>query len=207
MKLAKALPVIGILSGIMALFIGSAASAHVVVTPRQVLTGERVTFSVSVPNEHDTPVVQVRLVIPDDLSSVRPHAKQGWNIEVTKTGEGENLSATEITWKSAGANVPVDLKDDFLFSAKTPDTGGELKWKAYETYADGTVVAWEQDPASTQTDSKPYSITKVMSQAEQPAATSEVNDIDATAKWALYTGIAGIVLGLIAISLATRKKA
>lgn len=207
MKLAKMLPAIGILTGVMTLFLSNVASAHVVVTPKQVLTGERVTFSVSVPNEHDVPVVQVRLVIPDDLSSVRPHAKQGWNIEVTKTGEGENISATEIIWKSADANVPVDLKDDFLFSAKTPDTTSDLQWKAYETYADGKVVAWEQDPASAQASSKPYSITKVTSEAEQPAATSKVNSANATAKWALYTGVAGIVLGLIAISLATRKKA
>src|SRR5690606_19980666 len=98
-------------------------------------------------NEHDTAVVGVRLVIPEGLASVRPYAKAGWDIKVVTTGEGEDISATEITWTSAGNNIPVSLKDDFLFGAKAPADGTELIWKAYETYEDGTVVGWDQVPS------------------------------------------------------------
>ena len=210
MKVAtKKLPLVGLIVSVMALVFSATASAHVVVNPKQVLTAERATFAVSVPNEHDTPVVAVRLIIPEGLTSVRPYAKQGWNIEVAKTGEGENVTATEIKWISAGANVPVDLKDDFLFGAKAPENATELKWKAYETYADGTVVAWEQEPSEAE-ENKPYSVTKVVSETAQDTAIKNADQAAADAKIAanrsLYVGIAGVVLGLAGVFLATRKK-
>lgn len=207
--LAKKLTILGIILGLLAITISASASAHVVVSPKQVLTSERVTFAVSVPNEHDTPVIGVRLLIPEGLTSVRPHAKTGWNIEVTKTGEGENISATEIEWTSDGGTVPVDLKDDFLFSAKAPADETELQWKAYETYQSGLEVAWVQEPSETE-GNKPYSVTKVAAETEASAAQAKINttatDAKTSANRALYVGIAGVVLGLAAIAIATRKK-
>lgn len=209
MKFIKKIAAFTMSISALALSFGGIASAHVVVTPNQVVSAERTTFAVSVPNEHDTPVVGLRLVIPDGLTSVRPYAKQGWTIEVAKTGEGENASAKEIKWTSAGANVPVDLKDDFLFGAKAPNSATELKWKAYETYEDGTVVAWEQAPSESK-DNKPYSVTKVMTETTQDAAIKKADQAAADAKTAasnsLYVGIAGVVLGLVGVFLATRKK-
>src|SRR5690606_38519554 len=99
--------------------------------------------------EHDTPVITVRLVVPDSLSSVRPHAKAGWDVVLTHDGEGEDVRVSEITWRSAGGTVPVNMKDDFLFSAKAPAETGELQWKAYETYQNGLVVGWDQAPGET----------------------------------------------------------
>lgn len=199
----------GILLGILSLVFSATASAHVVVSPKQVLTSERTTFAVSVPNEHDTPVVAVRLIIPEGLSSVRPFAKTGWNIEVQKTGSGENVSATEILWTSADATVPVDLKDEFLFSAKAPAENTELIWKAYETYESGLVVGWEQEP-SEDSDNKPYSVTRVVSETDTSTSLanteSAAKDAKTTANRSLYIGIAGVILGLIGIALATRKK-
>lgn len=206
---AKRFSLVGVLVGVLVLFFASTASAHVTVSPKQVLTAERLTFAVSVPNEHDTPVVGVRLIVPEGLSSVRPYAKSGWDIEVTKTGEGENISATEIKWTSDGDNVPVNLKDDFLFGAKAPEGETELVWKAYETYADGTIVAWEQEPSEAD-GNKPYSVTKVVSEADATvssvSAEAAAGDAKVAADRALYAGIAGIVLGLIGVALATRKK-
>lgn len=205
----KKLPLLGMIVSVLVLAFSSSASAHVVVSPKQVLTAERATFAVSVPNEHDSPVVVVRLVIPEGLASVRPYAKQGWNIEVTKTGEGENTKVTEIVWTSVGADVPVDLKDDFLFGAKAPEKTIELKWKAYETYADGRVVGWEQEPSEAE-DSKPYSVTKVISETAQDAATKKVDtaaaEAEAVANRSLYIAVAGVIMGLVAIFLATRRK-
>ncbi len=211
MKLvAKRLPLIGLAVSVMALTLSSTiVSAHVVVNPKQVLTAERATFAVSVPNEHDTPVVAVRVVIPEGLTSVRPYAKQGWDIEITKTGEGENVTATEIKWTSADADVPVDLKDDFLFGAKAPENTTELKWKAYETYADGKVVAWEQEPSEAD-GNKPYSVTKVVSKTTQDVADKNTDqagvNAESTANRSLYIAIAGLAVGLAGVFLATRKK-
>lgn len=208
-KYTGVLSISGLMVGVLAFVFSAAASAHVVVNPKQVLVSERSTYAVSVPNEHDTPVVAVRLIIPEGLTSVRPFAKTGWNVEVVKTGEGENISATEIKWTSAGTTVPVDLKDDFLFGAKAPENATELQWKAYETYQDGTVVAWDQTPSEDE-GNKPYSVTKVLTQTDTAASVAKAetaaNDAKTTANRALYVGIAGVVLGVVAIAIATRKK-
>lgn len=207
--MTKKISILTLLISIVVLAFNNAASAHVTVSPKQVLTAERVTFAVSVPNEHDTPVVAVRLIIPDGLGSVRPHAKTGWDVEVVKVGEGENTSATEIKWVSSGGMVPVNLKDDFLFGAKTPENSTDLKWKAYETYADGTVVAWEQEP-SEESGNKPYSVTQVVTEKEASASSQQADTAAGSAKTAasraLYIAIAAVILALVGIALATRRK-
>ncbi len=205
----KKISLASLLTGVFAILITSSASAHIVVSPKQALTAERATFAMSVPNEHDSPVVQLRLVIPEGLTSVRPFAKQGWNIETVRTGEGENVKVTEIKWTSAGANVPVNLKDDFHFGAKLPEGETELKWKAYETYENGLVVAWDQEPSEAE-GSKPYSVTKVTKETETASSIKKIEQATADAKKssdrAQLIGIAGAALGLVGIFLATRKK-
>lgn len=196
-------------TGLAFFLLSSYVSAHVVVSPKQVSTSERTTFSVSVPNEHDTPVVAVKLIIPEGVSSVRPHAKQGWKIEIIKSGEGDNAIVNEIEWSSDGADIPVDLKDEFLFSAKAPDINTELIWKAYETYADGRVVNWDQAPSDKE-DNKPYSVSKVSTDSDQENIITETEEatLNATnkANRAIYLGVLGIAVGLIGIFFATRKK-
>lgn len=205
----KKLPAAGLLTGLITLFAAGSASAHVVVSPNRVLTAERATFAVSVPNEHDTPVVAVRLVIPEGLTSVRPFAKAGWRVEVKTSGSGEEVSATEINWISDGSDVPVNLKDEFLFGAKAPGSAGELIWKAYETYADGRVVGWEQEPTGEQ-GNKPYSVTRVVNESDEASAARQAETEAAAAKTAanraLYVGGVGLVLGLAGIALASRKQ-
>lgn len=101
------------------------------------------------------------------------------------------------------------MKDDFLFGAKAPADATNLQWKAYETYQDGTVVAWDQEPSEAE-DNKPYSVTKVATETDTAAsvakAESAASDAKTAANRALYVAIAGLVVGLIAIALATRKK-
>jgi len=194
--------------GLGLLVVGSAA-AHVVVRPGEAVISERATFSVSVPNEHDTPVVGMRLLIPEGLTSVRPFAKAGWDISVSKSGEGEDATATEIIWTSAGGTVPVDLKDDFLFGAKLPAEPTELNWKAYETYQDGMIVAWDQKPNDAE-DNRPYSITRVTAESEAAAKLARVEQAvsgaDIAADRALYVGLAAIVIGIAGITLTLRKQ-
>lgn len=200
---------VAVFMSVFAYSFGATVAAHVTVSPKQVLVSERATFAVSVPNEHDTPVVAVRLVIPKGLTSVRPFAKSGWDVEVVKTGEGEDVSATEIKWTSAGSTVPVDLKDDFLFGAKAPSDASELQWMAYETYQDGTVVGWDQAP-SEEEGNKPYSVTKILTETDTAAsvarAETAASEARTTANRALIAGIAGIMLGITGTGLAIRKK-
>jgi uncharacterized protein YcnI len=142
------------------LAVSQTALAHVVVTPSEVRTAERVTFSVSVPNEKDVAVTGLRLEIPKGLKSVTPTVKQGWTIEAAKDGD----TITRISWQ--GSEIPAGQRDDFTFRAQAPEQSGELRWNAYQTYADGSIVAWDQASSgdnhnAEKNDSGPFSVTKV----------------------------------------------
>ncbi len=162
--------VFGILT-VTAVFLSwtSLSLAHVSVKPSQVNIGAFQTFTTGVPNEKDMPTVGLRLVIPDNLEHVSPNVKPGWTVSVKTTGEGEEAKVTEISW--TGGSIPAGQRDDFLFSAKAPSEAGNIAWKAYQMYQDGTVVAWDQDPnapkasvthGNEEVSSTPYSVTKVV---------------------------------------------
>jgi len=145
------------------------ASAHVTVRPSEVGVGAYQTFNVSVPTEKDIATTEVRLLIPQGLESVRPNVKAGWNVEIVRDGEGEGSQVREIIWR--GGSIPADQRDDFFFSAKTPAEAGALRWDAYQTYSDGTVVAWDADASEQPKDETgadefsvrgPYSTTRVI---------------------------------------------
>ncbi len=145
------------------------ASAHVTVKPNEVGVGAWQTFNVSVPVERDVATVGIRLVIPEGLEYVTPNVKPGWNVKTMKMGEGEEAMVHEITW--TGGSIPAERRDDFFFGTHVPATEGTLKWKAYQTYADGVVVSWDIDEADQPKDASgeedfsskgPYSETKII---------------------------------------------
>jgi len=136
------------------------ASAHVVVTPSTISPGETTIFRMSVPNERQTIVNQVKLAIPNGVTELSPTVHPGWTITTQKSGD--NISS--VTWSDG--QIPAGQRDDFTFSAIAPAEAGALNWRAYETYSDGTLVAWDQAPNGATDDnpqltSGPYSVTKV----------------------------------------------
>lgn len=207
-NMSKKLGVLSAIIGLVTVAMSMPVSAHVVVKPSEVTTADFQTFSVSVPNEKDQPVTALKLVIPGGLKYVTPTQKSGWAIEEQKSGTGETATVTAISW--TGGSIGVGLRDDFTFSAKTPDTPTQLQWKAYQTYADGTVVAWDQATQSDEEGSNtgPFSVTQVVNETADQAAVNKAaqsaTDAQKTAQWALYIAVAGVILGLVAIALATR---
>src|SRR5262245_6122899 len=99
-------------------------SAHVVVKPQEVGIGAFQTFTIGVPVEKDFATTEVRLVLPNGLQHVTPNVKNGWNIEVKKSGEGENAKATEIIW--SGNVIPSGFREEFSFSAQVPAKEAKL---------------------------------------------------------------------------------
>lgn len=213
-------------AGVVVLVSGNVASAHVAVKPNEVTTASFQTFTVGVPNERDTPTTKVKLLIPNGLDHVSPTQKTGWSITLDKSGNGETAKVTAITWtaptgivddtlaSSWGGGIAVGMRDDFTFSAKAPASATELQWKAYQTYADGTVVSWDQaesnDGHGGDGTSGPFSVTKVVETTAQDEALAKAQqaatDAKTAADWALYSGVAGIILGLAALFFATRKR-
>lgn len=164
------------------------ASAHVVVTPATAAPAERVLFTVSVPNEKSMPMTGLRVSLPAGVKDVMPTVHPGWTIAVSTEG-----SATGISW--TGGELPTGQRDDFSFRVQVPSKTGELQWKAYQTYADGTTVAWDQAPTSKEGEGEgagPYSVTKVLEAApEKPVAKTS-----GTATAALGISLAALLLGV-----------
>lgn len=81
-----------------AMAFASQASAHVGVSPEEVgVAVHDQPFKVVVPNERDEPTVAVRLVLPEGLGDVTPQMKQGWEVNVTRAGEGDDATVKEIS--------------------------------------------------------------------------------------------------------------
>lgn len=184
----------------LALFITSVC-AHVAVKPSTVGMASFQTFTMGVPNEKEIPTIAVKILIPDRLGEVSPTVKPGWKIEVKKDSDKSDAKVTEINWTEG--NIPAEQREDFTFSAQAPANETTLTWKAYQTYQDGTVVAWDQDPGKMQEnkdeEGTPYSQTKV------------VNDLTTTStkttdQMPLYLSIAALVVAVLALALAGRKK-
>jgi uncharacterized protein YcnI len=208
---------VSLLAGVLSLVPAGIASAHVVVRPAEALTAGFQTFTVSTPNEKDVPSTSLKLLIPNGLKEVSPTAKPGWQIDVEKAGSGEQANVTAITW--SGSAIPVGFREDFTFSAQVPAKATELQWKAFQAYENGETIAWDlakdQQPKKTDgspdfSKSGPFSVTKVTTETEADARLKQTEqataDAKIAAKRALYIGVAGLAVGLIGISLASRKK-
>lgn len=189
------------------------ALAHVVVKPNQVGIGSFQTFTTGVPNEKDLPVTGLKLLIPENLASVSPNVKPGWTVSIKKTGEGEEAKVTEISW--TGGSIPAGQRDDFLFSAKSPSEAGVIVWKAYQTYQDGTVVGWDQDPNGPKPSITPghdeggltpYSVTKVVNDLGASPSPVMAASADQSSSSSNIFSISALLLSFAAIGLALRKK-
>jgi len=191
---------------LMFVFVGLSvtnASAHVTVKPGEVTTATYQTFTVNVPNEKDIPTTGVRVIVPANVTSVTPTQKSGWSVETKKDGD----VVSEITWKDG--EIGNGLRDEFTFSAKTPAETGNIEWKAYQTYSDGTVVAWDQAESGDGhggEDKGPLSVTSIVAATNETSATSDAVDAaNSKTMTAIYIAIAAVVIALISVFFATRK--
>lgn len=132
----------------------SVAAAHATVRTETGLSESRAgiteTYRLNVPTEKDLNTTEIRLVIPAGVALTRFQVTPGFTRTVKKNADG---LVTEVIWK--GKVAPMEYAR-FFFQARNPAAPGELSWKVYQTYSDGSVVAWddtnpEQGPASKTT--------------------------------------------------------
>lgn len=178
------------------------AFAHIIVKPSSVGIASVQTFDIQVPTEKDNATIGLRLLVPDGLSNVVPNVKPGWDINVVKNGD----TVTEIDWTNG--NIPSGQRDDFYFSAQVPELITTIPWKAYQTYADGSVVSWDQNPINTTDKTTPYSTTKIIHDVAITPAPSQSDEEHTSQKATLAFILAFIALAVasVALSIARRKK-
>ena len=169
------------------LFLPMSAMAHVAVEPSTAGVGSEQVFRFSVPNERQSNMNRLQITIPEGVSDVMPTAAAGWMVETTRN----KSNTTEISW--TGGELPSGQRAEFSISAQAPAKPGEVHWKVYQYYADGSKTSWTQTPSGdddAEGDTGPYAVTKV------------VDDLTSVPKADASAGRATVALALSAAALA-----
>jgi uncharacterized protein YcnI len=216
-------------SGLAALaltFAATAASAHVTANPNTAEPGSYSKVSFRVPNEEqsaDTTKLAVDLPTDHPIASVSVRPVPGWTVKVTeaklatplKSDDGEITKAVStITW-SGGKIAPGQFQEFDVSMGPLPTDTDRLVFKAKQTYSDGQVVNWDQDPGNGgQEPEHPAPTVHLVKAASAGSAGSvapkkaSVSSDDGTARLlgglGLAAGIIGVAVGAYGL---TRKRA
>jgi uncharacterized protein YcnI len=120
------------------LAVPATAQAHVQLTPDVVAPGDDALFTVKSPNEStDQALTGVRLTIPASLVVEGAADTAGFRAEVVRD---QTKRVATLSWQ--GGSVPPGGLALFQFSATVPDTTGEVRLTATQTFADGSTKIW-----------------------------------------------------------------
>jgi len=128
-------------AAILCLGPAAAASAHIQANSDDASRGGNATVSFQVPNESTTGAATTALTIElPNVTAVQTEAQPGWAARIDRDGD----KARSVTWTAApDGGIPVDQFEVFRITAKLPDADS-VSFPATQTYADGTVVKWDQ---------------------------------------------------------------
>lgn len=187
------------------------ASAHVSVLPKQSAVNGFERYTVRVPTEKDLPTTKVRVELPEGstFSSVLPLT--GWTFAAEKDATGKVVA---LNW--SGGEIKPGEFFEFGISVRNPKTAGVVTWKAYQTYADGSVVEWTgpagaDQPAPTVTLVESGGAATGHGAAEAPApapgtAAPPAASASPTADLSTWLGGAALLISLAALVVAVRKR-
>lgn len=121
------------------------ASAHVHAVSDNAVRGGHAIVTFSVPNESPTGAATTALTIKlPDVASALTEAMPGWTAKLDRDPTAGTVHS--VTWTAAHAGgIPADQFGLFRISLTLPDTDS-VSFPAAQTYADGSVVNWDQPP-------------------------------------------------------------
>jgi uncharacterized protein YcnI len=210
---------------VVVLGLAGTAFAHVTVSPDTAPRAGDATVSLQVPNEEDSAAtVKFEIDLPVDrpIAAVNLEPVAGWTAVATtsklttpiKSDDGEVTQAvTKVVWTaSSGGGIKPGQFQQFPISLDSLPDADSIEIKALQTYANGDVVRWIDDPAPAGQDEPEHPapvLTLVKDSAATPPANAATTPAAATTPTAAATssggsdgaalgvGIAGLVLGLI----------
>jgi uncharacterized protein YcnI len=228
-------------SGLAAAFVlalASPAAAHVTVNPSTATQGGYSKVSFRVPNESDeasTTKLEVSLPKESPIGSVSIKPVPGWTAVTEKSkldtpvevhGAPLTEAVTKITWTAAkGSEIKPGTFQEFDVSLGPLPAVDQMVFKALQTYSDGNIVRWIDEPTTDGTEPEsPAPVLKLTAAgaAEDVPATaasgaaaetaeaeaSEESDSGSGSAFGiagLIAGLAGLVLGLLAYRKAAQK--
>jgi uncharacterized protein YcnI len=221
----------GVVSGV---FVAGPASAHVSVDPKEATQGGYTKLTFRVPNEKDAAdTVKVEINLPADkpIASISTKPLDGWTVQADRTkldkpiksDDGEITEAvTKITWTAAaGAAIKPGQFQEFDVSAGPLPETDKIVFKALQTYSDGDIVRWIEEPGSGGAEPEHPAPTLTLAKksddsgGQKDTATaakgegSADNDAGDGSTAAIVLGVAGLVAGLggLALGLLAYRKA
>ncbi len=185
------------------------AWAHVRVNADNPIPGSYSILTFKVPNESEKGALTTQLSVAlPDVASASTEAMPGWTARLDRNAAAGTVSS--VTWTAApGTGIGADQFALFRISVKLPDAQ-TVSFPATQTYADGTVVKWDQaTPAGGAEPEYPapeISLTGATADAGdthptpvvQASAAAETATPDNTARW-----LAGSALAVAAVAVAT----
>ncbi|WP_203906961.1 YcnI family copper-binding membrane protein [Rhizocola hellebori] len=199
------------------------AAAHVTVNPKEATVGGYARLNFRVPNESDSEsTVKVEVAFPEDAPfasvSVKPSA--GWTVatekrKLSKPIKNHDSEITEavskITWTADGSAAvkPGQFQEFDLSVGPVPDVK-QIIFKALQTYSDGTIVRWIDEPKEGAEVEHPAPVLKVVkaaaAAAPAPAAKEESGE-GSGVSWAIALGAVALLVSLAALGLSLRRPA
>jgi uncharacterized protein YcnI len=204
------------------------AMAHVTVSPGEATQGGFTTLAFQVPTESDTASttkVEVNIPTQTPIASLSVKPVPGWTAAVVTTklttpikgDEGEDITEviSKITWTAAGADAGVKPGQfqEFEVSAGPLPAVDQIIFKVLQTYSDGTIVRWIDEPpaAGAPEPEHPAPVLTLAKSAKAPASAGPTStgavpaagngDGDGNG-WALGVGVAALITALAALAVA-----
>ncbi|WP_433347974.1 YcnI family copper-binding membrane protein [Micromonospora sp. CA-111912] len=212
--------------GVAAVVLGVAApaSAHVSVNPKEATQGGYGRFAFRVPNESDeASTTKVEVVLPENapVGSVSTMPVPGWTVAMEKRkvdppvqvhGSEVTEAVSKITWTATGdAAVKPGQFQEFPVSMGPLPEVDTMVFKALQTYSDGNVVRWIEEPsaAGAEEPDKPAPVLTLTAAAPSAgasapavaAAGADDDDDDSDGGAGTAFGVAGLVAGLAGLAL------
>ena len=227
MRMSQRAAAISGLAALAVTFAATAASAHVTANPSTAEPGSYTKVSFRVPNEEqgaDTTKLVIELPADHPIASVSVRPVPGWTVKTEKAKlatpiKSDDAEITQaistITW-SGGKIAPGQFQEFDVSMGPLPANTDRLMFKAEQTYSNGDVVNWDQDPGNGgQEPEHPAPTLHLVAAAKDASAKVAVSNKvpdssgdDGTARLlgglGLAAGVAGILFGLYGL---TRKRA
>ncbi|WP_018723148.1 YcnI family copper-binding membrane protein [Salinispora fenicalii] len=229
------------LGAVAAAVFGSAgaASAHITVDPKEATQGGYGRFAFRVPNESDTEsTTKVEVFLPENapLGSVSTMLVPGWTAVVEKRTLDEPVevhgsqiteAVAKITWTAQPeAGIGPGMFQEFPVSVGPLPTVDTMVFKSLQTYSDGAVVRWIDEPTADGVEPAAPAPVLELAAAEDADSAAAQDGTPATADdeaaddaaagdglavglgvAGLVAGVGGLVLGGLAFTRSRREPA
>jgi periplasmic copper chaperone A len=214
MSLLKRSALVAATVGGLTLALAAPAAAHVTVNPNTATPGGYTKVTFRVPNEKDnaaTTKLEVNLPADKPVASVSVKPVPGWTAVAEKSKLATPIKAhdteiteavSKITW-TADANSaikPGQFQEFDVSLGPLPDNG-QMVFKALQTYSDGDIVRWIDEPTTDGTEPEHPAPVLKLAAATVAAPDSAATTTSSSSNGSAF-GIAGLVAGLLALVLA-----